>query len=160
MPVGRPPLYSTPEELQAKIDEYFAGGYRKTKHYLENGQAIDIPDITISDLVIFLGFCDRHSFYDYEKRPSFSHTIKRARSFIEREYETLLKRNNCTGAIFALKNFGWIDKQEIDSNVSFKQMGSILVEDGKPKEYNIGDKGTAKDPGSARETPGDPGAAG
>jgi len=32
--------------------------------------------------------------------------------FIENEYEKLLISNNTTGAIFALKNFGWTDKQE------------------------------------------------
>ena len=70
--------------------------------------------ITISDLVIFLGFCDRHSLYDQEKRgEAFSHTIKRARSFIQREYEELLRTGNPTGAIFALKNFGCSDRQEI-----------------------------------------------
>jgi len=115
-PGGRSPFFKTPEELQVKINEYFAGGYRKRKTIVGNKKEgyreIEIPDITISDLVIFLGFCDRQSFYDLEKRKEFTHTIKRARTFIEREYESLLKDGNPAGAIFALKNFGWIDRQD------------------------------------------------
>lgn len=49
-----------------------------------------------------------------EKLKEFTHTIKRARAFMEKEYEKLLRAGNCTGAIFALKNFGWTDKQEIE----------------------------------------------
>jgi len=96
---GRPLKFETPEELQATILSFFAE---------ENGR------ITISGLAYYLGFESRQSFYDYEKRPEFSYTIKRARLFIENEYEKLLISNNTTGAIFALKNFGWTDKSELD----------------------------------------------
>lgn len=115
--IGSPPMYDNPNVLQKKIDQYFIDGYRKRTIYTKDGDTIDVPDITISDLVIYLGFCDRASFYNYEKKKEFSHTIKRARTFIEREYETMLKHGNCTGAIFALKNFGWKDTQEIDHKV-------------------------------------------
>lgn len=97
--VGRPLLFSTPEELQKYISAFFKE---------ETGR------ITISGLAYYLGFESRQSFYDYEKRPEFSYTIKRARLFIENEYEKLLISNNTTGAIFALKNFGWKDKSEIE----------------------------------------------
>jgi hypothetical protein len=110
---GQPPYYKTPEELQSKIDLYFKNGYRKKKIVVA-GVEITVPAITITDLVLFLGFCDRQSFYDYEKREGFSCTIKKARSFIEREYEELLRHGNCTGAIFALKNFGWKDESSIN----------------------------------------------
>jgi len=114
---GRPPKFKTSEELEQKIAEYFAGGYRTRTIVIGNKrdgfEEKEIPDITISDLVIFLGFCDRHSFYDYEKRPEFAHAIKKARAFIEREYESLLKLGNPAGPIFALKNFGWTDQQDL-----------------------------------------------
>ncbi len=116
---GRPPIYETVEELQAKISEYFAGGYHKRPMVTPKGEDILVPKITITDLVLFLGFADRHSFYDYEKKEEFSHTIKRARSFIEREYEEQLAINP-TGAIFALKNFGWTDKQELEHSGEIK----------------------------------------
>ena len=92
------PNYETPEELQAAISDYINSNTGK---------------LTITGLAYHLGFESRQSFYDYEKRENFSYTIKRARLFIENEYEKLLISNNTTGAIFALKNFGWTDKQEI-----------------------------------------------
>jgi len=100
--MARPPKYATAEELDAKITEYFSDP--KKNSYKETP--------TITDLVLFLGFADRHSFYAYEAKAEFSNTIKKARNMIEREYETRLSGANCTGSIFALKNFGWVDKQE------------------------------------------------
>lgn len=94
-----------------------AGAYRTKTIKIRNksGEVIGeevIPAITITDLCLYLGFADRYSFYDYESMPAFSHTIKRCRTFIEREYEEQLRFGNPTGAIFALKNFGWRDKTE------------------------------------------------
>ena len=63
---------------------------------------------------MFLGFCDRRSFYDYEQNEGFSYTVKKARLRIEAEYENALHYQSPTGAIFALKNFGWKDKQDIE----------------------------------------------
>jgi len=98
--MGRPAKYNKAEELDEKINEYFANK--------------DIPIKTITGLVLFCGFCDRQSFYAYEKKEEFSHSIKDARTRIENVYEKRLQGNNCTGSIFALKNFGWIDKTETD----------------------------------------------
>lgn len=131
-PVGRPPLYKTPQALQKKIEEYFKKG-RHTRKVLSNGKLTELPFITISDLVLYLGFCDRHSFYDLEKQEKFSHTIKRARSFIEREYEEQLQLCNVAGAIFALKNFGWTDKTELEH--SGKDGGPIEQINLSKKEY-------------------------
>ncbi len=100
--MGMTPKYKTPEELQSKIDEYF-------------DEIVETKDkITITGLVLYLGFCDRQSFHDYEKRESFSFTIKKARTRIENHYEKNLTGSNPAGPIFALKNFSWTDKTEID----------------------------------------------
>lgn len=115
---GQPPFYKTSEELQEKINEYFNGGLKKRTIVIgkgENKESLEIPIPTISGLAYFLGFESRQSFYDYEKRDGFSYTVKRARLFIEQEYEEQLQVGNTTGAIFALKNMGWIDKQEIEA---------------------------------------------
>lgn len=133
--VGRPAIFKSAEQLQKKIDEYFAGGYRKKK-IKSNDIETEVPDITISDLVLFLGFSDRHSFYDCEKKKEFSHIIKRARTFIEREYESCLKGNNVAGAIFALKNFGWTDRTEID--ISGKMVSHFSEQEKKYKELPAG----------------------
>ena len=85
-----------------------------------------------------MGFEDRQSIYDYIKRnDEFSCIIKRAKLFIENEYEVALRYNNVTGAIFALKNMGWKDRQEIDNTHNIKQMPSITI-DGKEAQFQVG----------------------
>lgn len=96
--------FQTDEELRQKIEEFF-----KTEK---------AP--TVTGLAYYLGFASRQSFYDYEKNERHSYTIKRARLFMESVYEKALSKGNCTGAIFALKNFGWSDKQEIEQNTTIK----------------------------------------
>ena len=100
MPGGRPRLYSTPEEMQAKVDEYFATESQPT----------------MTGMILFLGFVDRRSASDYEQRnDEFSPIIKNARARIERLYESIIlyrKEGQVTGPIFALKQFGWTDKTE------------------------------------------------
>lgn len=97
---GRPPKYDNPEEMREKILEYFEG----------NEDAI-----TITGLCIHLGFDSRQSFYDYEKRDGFSYLIKSARLLVENYYEkTAQSAKQQTFHIFALKNMGWSDKQEVD----------------------------------------------
>lgn len=115
--VGRPPLFKDPEEVEALVQEYFEKGVKMRTVILGPPNAryeIQVPVPTITGLAIYLGFESRQSFYDYESKPEFSYTIKKARLFIENEYEEMLQTGNTTGAIFALKNFGWTDKQEID----------------------------------------------
>lgn len=115
--LGRPPLFSKPEELQEQIDRYFKEGVTVKKVIVgkpPNQQVVEVEVPTITGLAYFIGFESRQSFYDYEEKADFTYTIKRARLFIEKEYEELLQTGNTTGAIFALKNFGWTDKQEID----------------------------------------------
>lgn len=114
--VGRPPIYESAEQLQTAIDAYFESGVKKRQVAVGKPPAVtvvEIPVPTITGLCNYLGFESRQSFYDYESKPGFSYTIKKARLFIEQEYEEMLAIGNTTGAIFALKNFGWTDKQEI-----------------------------------------------
>ncbi len=118
MPAGRPPIFSSPDHLQDIIDEYFKTGVKKrtiVTGKIPNQQTVEIEQPTITGLCIFLGFESRQSFYDYEQKEEFSYTIKRARLFIEKEYEEMLSIGNTVGAIFALKNFGWIDRTEVRS---------------------------------------------
>jgi len=118
---GQPPKFKTVRTLEKEIDKYFKKGVKKKTVIIgkkDNQQVIKIPIPTITGLAIYLGFCSRQSFYDYEKVAKFSYTIKRARLFIECEYEEQLHTGNVAGAIFALKNMGWIDKQEIDTKLT------------------------------------------
>jgi hypothetical protein len=132
MKVGHPPIYKTNEELQAAIHDYFNNGVAKRTIIVGkpgNQEKVEIPTPTICGLAFYIGFESRQSFYDYEKRPEFSYTIKRARLFIEKEYEEQLLIGNTTGAIFALKNMGWTDRQAIDHTTggeSFKPTFKVL----------------------------------
>jgi hypothetical protein len=59
-----------------------------------------------------MGFASRQSLYDYGNKEDYSYIIKRAKVVIEMSYEQMLLTKASTGAIFALKNMGWVDKQE------------------------------------------------
>ena len=130
---GRPPEYATAEELQAKIVEYFDKGVLVKKKILKDGFEIDVPYPTITGLTLYCGFESRQSFYDYEKKPAFTYTIKKARLFIEKEYEQLLQ-DGVTAAIFALKNMNWVDKQELDNPHRFPDKMQVEFVDPKNPE--------------------------
>lgn len=100
--VGRPRMYATPEEFDAKVDEY----YQRSK---ENDEPI-----TWTGLAIFLGFSSRQSIDEYLKYEGFSDSVKRAKLLVEWSYERRLFGPNAAGPIFALKNMGWTDRQEVD----------------------------------------------
>lgn len=122
---GRPPKYATPEQLQAAIDDYFENGVKVRQVEIgsgDNKRVIEIKVPTITGLVLYCGFCDRQSFYDMEKREEFSCTIKNARTRIEQEYEEQLSTRGGSGPIFALKNFGWHDKQEISHTFKLEDL--------------------------------------
>lgn len=110
---GRPPLFKSPQEMEIKIEDYF-NNCPDTRSVMFEGKEIKIPCPTISGLALFLGFVDRYSMYDYEKKPEFTNTIKRARAHITKIYEQLTHTGACTGAIFMLKNYGYTDKTEIE----------------------------------------------
>ena len=122
--IGRPRMYKTPEELQSKIDEYFESHEK----------------FAVGKLGYFLGFADRQSLKDYiDREDEFSCIVRKAKYFIEGEYEVLLQSNNVTGIIFALKNMGWKDKTEHENTHTFTQMPSV-EKDGEVLEFKIGSK--------------------
>ena len=117
---GRPPKFNTPEELEGVIKAYF-----DSLKYIDDNNNEQMQPSTITGLALALGFCDRQSLYDYEKREEFSCIIKTARLMVENSYEKQLLTRGCTGSIFALKNMGWKDKQEIDNNHNFSGPAKI-----------------------------------
>lgn len=104
--IGRPPMFTDPQKLNELIEDYF----ESEDHY------------TITGLCLHCGFESRQSFYDYEQKPAFAYIVKRARLRIENMYEKSLMGDKVTGPIFALKNMGWTDKQEIDHTTQGQQM--------------------------------------
>lgn len=134
MPAGRPPFYNSVEELQKAIDDYFES--LKPKEIQMPGNESEsmapTPNIfipskpaTITGLCLHLGFSSRQALLNYEEKPEFNDAIKRAKLRIEMEYEEALRGKNAAGPIFALKNFGWTDKQEIDQKT--EHSGGITI---------------------------------
>lgn len=144
MPAGRPPIFETPEQVQAEIDRYFTEGVTMKTVIIgkaPNNYTIEVEVPTITGLCYFLGFESRQSFYDYEAKPEFAYTIKKARLFIEKHYEEMLQTGNTTAAIFALKNFDWTDRQEIDQKT--EHSGGIRISWEDPTIPDPEDKGSA-----------------
>lgn len=120
---GKPLKFKTVEELQSKIDEYFAWcDNRKRKILTKQGDVVEIDDPrpkTISGLADFLD-CDRKTIVNYGHKDDYFPTIARARRKCEAWTEEQLFEGNDRGAKFVLINNydGWTDKQQIDQNVS------------------------------------------
>jgi len=130
--------YENAEDMQEKILEYFKEGRNVRRVFDSRLQKVrEIPVLTITWLVLYLGFENRKSFYDYEKKPLFSHTIKRARTFIEMEYEEMLSHGNHTAAIFALKNFGWKDIQTLEWELNDNWERKFVIEHKQSKYENL-----------------------
>lgn len=111
---GRPLNFKTVEELQEKIDNYF------------NSCDEESEPITITGLALALG-TSRETLCEYEERDEFVDTIKTAKLRVQHAYEKRLVRRGNGGDIFALKNFGWKDKSEVDNTLNIK---SAFVEFG------------------------------
>lgn len=102
MPAGRPKKWTDPQTLELKglkwIDEQLAEG----------------KPLTISGLALALD-TNRETLMNYENDGEFFDTVKKLKGFCERyAEERMLTSSNQAGGIFALKNYGWRDKQEID----------------------------------------------
>ena len=101
---GRPLLFETPEELGTKVLDYIQNEKKPT----------------LAGLAYFLGI-DRQTLYNYKERTEFFDIIKKATDYVQYKYEErLIYEGNPTGVIFALKNMGWSDKQEIEQKTTLK----------------------------------------
>ena len=127
-----------PEELEAKIKDYFDSitiSIPRTKTNINPDKDVDddfrepicndlweqIVDKEYIEIPSILWMCEyldivRNTLSDYENKPDYSDTIKRAKLRIEKyNAEQLYRKEQVTGIIFNLKNnFNWVDKQEID----------------------------------------------
>ena len=126
---GCKPFFENPEEMQTLIDDYFelCNGVKALD---EDGNPmatnkgwlykVDPKPPTISGLAFYLGFADKGTLRDYAVKPDFSHTISRARLWIETYVEgRLFDRDGAKGAEFNLvSNFDWkpISQIQITNN--------------------------------------------
>lgn len=129
--VGRPLIHTDPIEFDKLVEDYFE--WIKGEYEEDTIQITDLSGNTTTEtktncirkpepptltgLALHLGFCDKKSLYDYQEKPEFLHSIKRAVSRVEKHHEIQIAYGDkCTGNIFALKNFGWKDKIETENN--------------------------------------------
>lgn len=97
---GRPLNWQNPEDFERAVEEYFDTD----------------KEPTWTGLAIHLGFESRQSLWEYSKKDGFSLPVKKALQRIENKYEKAILKGNPAGAIFALKNFGWKDRQEVEQS--------------------------------------------
>jgi hypothetical protein len=138
MPIGKPiimknkyVLFNRHEQVTARTAEYFEwikGEYHteelpfkptaKSPSELREQKVWDREPQppTLSGLAFYLGFDSLQAFESYETNGRFASVLKRARLQIETEYEKQLHNQPSTGAIFALKSLGWMDRQTQDNN--------------------------------------------
>ena len=99
--------YDDPKALMEKVEAYFNETPPKEQ--------------TRAGLCVFLGICKTtfHKYLRGEIGPEIAEVIDWACTRLENKYELDLNhRPNPTGPIFALKQYGWKDQQEVDAKLS------------------------------------------
>jgi len=136
MGAGRPLKFETVETLEEKINEYFESCWEEvwfTQEKREGKKVVCtewVPALDrhgnivkrlkerpcITGLAVFLD-TSRKVLMEYEEKEEYSNTIKKAKNLCEyyAEQGTISGAIPPGAGVFILKNFGWTDKQEIES---------------------------------------------
>ena len=129
-PGGRPPMYTSVEEIREKIDNYFEECKGEILYDDDGKPFIDkygnvirvgVKPPTVTGLALALGFNSRQSLLNYEDKEEFMDTITRAKAKVEQyAEERLFDKDGANGAKFSLANNfkGWKEKQDINMTVS------------------------------------------
>jgi hypothetical protein len=91
--------FESPEQMQSLIDGYF--------------NSVTSEEITLTGLCLALD-TNKQTLANYQEKPEYKHILEMAKLRIENAYEKSLRKSGRSGDIFALKNFGWTDKQEVE----------------------------------------------
>ncbi len=116
--MGRKPTFTSAEEMQEKIDAYFASCEPEllrdgdgTPMLNKNGEPVYVGGrpMTIQGLALALGFTSRQSLLNYKAKREFVDTVTRARLRVEQyAAERLFDRDAQRGAQFTLAyGFGY-----------------------------------------------------
>lgn len=116
--MGRKPIFTSAEEMQEKIDAYFASCEPKLLRDAagnpvlnKNGEPVYVGGrpMTIQGLALALGFTSRQSLLNYKAKREFVDTVTRARLRVEQyAAERLFDRDAQRGAQFTLAyGFGY-----------------------------------------------------
>ena len=150
-PVGRPNKWQDVKELQKLIDKYFKSCYKKVwvdtekrdkdgklvktsegEQVYEHKQVLEqVEPFLVTGLALALG-TTRETLAVYQRDKEFSAAIKSAKERVARDYEKRCAKRGNGGDIFALKNMGWTDKQEVEHSGNmnlFGQAHEALQED-------------------------------
>ena len=100
-PGGRPLKFVDVETMQGLIDAYFLACDNDKEPYTITGLALALKT-------------SRETLCNYEERDEFFDAIKEAKLRCQNYAEKKLFGNNAAGPIFALKNYGWSDKQTVE----------------------------------------------
>lgn len=116
--VGRPRKIKSVRQFEERAEAYFGECEAKREPALLTG------------LILALGLCSREGLDEYGRRPEFADSVKKAKLRIEMEYEKALHGRSPTGPIFALKNFGWTDKQDVElsGGVKVKTLADLIMD--------------------------------
>jgi len=104
---GKERIFKTPEELEAKVIDYFNWCVETKTEIAKNG------------LELFIGFNSRTTWSNYMKREEYVDILNRAKKSVVYSYELDLRSFKFGGAIFALKNLdpeNYVDKVEQNVN--------------------------------------------
>ena len=115
IPDGKLDWLETPLKFRNQIERYFDYG---ANTYLSKvgGIEVELPLYTWSGLALYLGFSSRDALTKFGRKKEYKELVEKA-NVVERAEEKL-HSSNPTGAIFALKNFGWTDATEKNVNVN------------------------------------------
>ena len=125
--MGRKPTFTSAEEMQEKIDAYFASCEPEllrdgdgTPMLNKNGEPVYVGGrpMTIQGLSLALGFTSRQSLLNYKAKREFVDTVTRARLRVEQyAAERLFDRDAQRGAQFTLAyGFGYARDAEDGKN--------------------------------------------
>lgn len=125
--MGRKPTFASAEEMQEKIDAYFASCEPEllrdgdgTPMLNKNGEPVYVGGrpMTIQGLALALGFTSRQSLLNYKAKREFVDTVTRARLRVEQyAAERLFDRDAQRGAQFTLAyGFGYARDTEDSKN--------------------------------------------
>lgn len=152
---GRPPKYTSPDEIEGLIDAYFeeCKGHILTMDD-DNGKPVPVLDKwghpvivdqhppTVTGLALALGFETRQSLLNYQGKKEFRRVITRAKSKIEMyTEERLFDKDGSNGAKFSLEhNWNWNRPKEAagDAAPAVKIICDIPREAPKREEADAG----------------------
>ncbi len=145
--VGRPPKYKNVEEIEDKIEQYFAGCEGEPLLDDEGNQVFNRfgypcwikppKPPTVTGLALALGFNTRKSLLEYQGKKEFVNTITRAKSRVEEYAESrLFDRDGSNGAQFSLRNNfkGWNIENEQKLEIELLKLESQVIKDSQPEE--------------------------